>query len=55
MEGYQRIIEAKKPVYLVLRDSEWDRISGRVRSDYALVVEFPSAGWGPGYVIVMKK
>ena len=48
-EGYQRIIEAKKPRYLVLRIHEWDWLSSRLEGTYRVVARFPSPYAGQDY------
>jgi len=42
MRAYGRIIEVKKPGYLVLRNSEWEQLSQKFSPLYEVVVAFPS-------------
>lgn len=56
IEGYKRIIEAKKPRYLVLRDGEWDSLKGAMATKYKVVAQFPSPfPEYPGYIIAKRK
>jgi len=56
-EGFLRIIEQKSPVYLALRDHEWERLRLRIEDDYAVVTEFPNrtgTRWS-GYKVARRK
>lgn len=56
IEGYKRIIEAKSPQYLVLRDEEWNSLKKAIGSRYKVVAQFPSPF--PeylGYIIAERK
>ncbi len=56
IEGYKRIIEAKKPRYLVLRNEEWNSLRKAIEPRYKMVARFPSPfPEYPGYVIVKHK
>jgi hypothetical protein len=42
MEAYERIIDVKKPEYLVLRNAEWGQLSEKFSPSYEIVGAFPS-------------
>jgi hypothetical protein len=51
--AYERIIEVKKPKYLVLRNNEWQQLSEKFSPIYEIVATFPSTEpSSEGYLIV---
>ena len=56
VQAYQKIIEFKKPSYLVLRDHEWKSLFDKLHSSYLLAADFPASDShaGPGYVILQR-
>lgn len=56
IEGYKRIIEAKNPHYLVLRDIEWRSLKKAIGLKYKIIAQFPSPfPEYPGYIIAKRK
>lgn len=56
IQGYERVIETKAPIYLALRDWEWQALSSNTKEMYEIVAQFPSSfPTKPGYIVARQK
>jgi hypothetical protein len=56
IQGYERIIETKMPIYLALRDREWQELSSDTKEAYEIVAQFSSSfPTKPGYIVAKRR